>query len=456
MRAKANTAINIVPPLQANQFAQNNAGLPTSNIPIPAANPMRDIPIPAARPQTAPQAAQPSGPMVAPVMRKQAPAAPQAANIPMQAPSAALTPAQMMVQAQGLYKENGNALSAIGQGWANAQSIQDTERKAVEKQKYDQQQAAKQVDYLRKMGAGEYADAVDAGLMPAQEAFTTYKTAMAEAKNAKHEITEGADGYKYFTTGPKAGQRVLPSVEASAPDPVSAAGKVNADFNAGLIDEATKTAQLQKLSKNAGGDTINIGASDKFRETADKRSAEMFSDITDNGYKAQRSQIQIGRLSELLGNINTGAGASLQNFAGDLGINTDGLDDIQAASAIISQLVPAQRPPGSGTMSDADLALFKASLPRLINSPEGNQKIIQVMQGISEYDVQQGKIAQSVLQGEMTPSEGLENMGNVPNPLADFGSPPPDAAVADTPAPDGIEPDEWKFMSEEDRALWAN
>jgi flagellar protein FlgJ len=78
-------------------------------------------------------------------------------------------------------------------------------------------------------------------------------------------------------------------------------------------------------------------------------------------------------------------------------------------------------------MSDRDLALFKQSLPRLIQSTEGRAKIITNMKAINDYVMREGQIANRVLSGEISPQEGRRQMEALGNPLAgggDDGLPP--------------------------------
>jgi flagellar protein FlgJ len=68
-------------------------------------------------------------------------------------------------------------------------------------------------------------------------------------------------------------------------------------------------------------------------------------------------------------------------------------------------------------MSDADLALFKQSLPRIINQPGGNQKIIGALKEINTYFIEEGKIASDVVNQKITPEEGARRMSELGNPL---------------------------------------
>jgi hypothetical protein len=183
-----------------------------------------------------------------------------------------------------------------------------------------------------------------------------------------------------------------------------------------------KTA-LQEASATNISTTIEAAGDKKFEEKFAELDAKALAEVAGVGATASRSLAQIGRLEALLSNIDSGMGASVKEFAGNFGIQTEGLDDIQAANALISALVPAQRPPGSGPMSDADLELFKRSLPRIINSPGGNQIIINTMRGLAEYDAEGGRIVQRLRKKEITQAQAFELLNSRPDPFAAFKAP---------------------------------
>ncbi len=191
--------------------------------------------------------------------------------------------------------------------------------------------------------------------------------------------------------------------------------------------------RFKKASATNISTTIEAAGDKKFEEKFAELDAAALAEVAGVGATASRSLAQIGRLEALLNNIDSGMGASVKEFAGNFGIQTDGLDDIQAANALISALVPAQRPAGSGPMSDEDLKLFKQSLPRIINSPGGNQIIINTMRGLAEYDAEGGRIVQRLRKGDITQSEAFELLYNRPDPFAAFKAP---AASAPTGDPD--------------------
>jgi hypothetical protein len=173
--------------------------------------------------------------------------------------------------------------------------------------------------------------------------------------------------------------------------------------------------------KRPPGTTVNVGEkASPFQQAAQKQQAEVFSDIQKSGLAAQRSSKDVNKLGTLLEKVETGGVAAFKQAAGNLGIKTEGLDDIQAAQAIINKLVPQQRPPGSGTMSDADLALYKESLPRLINQPGANKEIVRSMKDINNYLIKEGQIAADVLDGKLTPAQGRQKLLELGNPIQEF------------------------------------
>ena len=199
-------------------------------------------------------------------------------------------------------------------------------------------------------------------------------------------------------------------------------------FPGAKIDDGLYNLKPDGTANKIGGGGVSvqnvIGSGEKkFEEKFAELDAKALADVAGVGATASRSLAQIGRLEALLSNIDSGMGASIQQFAGNFGIQTDGLDDIQAASALINALVPAQRPPGSGPMSDADLELFKQSLPRIINSPGGNQIIINTMRGLAEYDAEGGRIVQRLRKKEITQAEAFELLNSRPDPFAAFKAP---------------------------------
>jgi hypothetical protein len=221
---------------------------------------------------------------------------------------------------------------------------------------------------------------------------------------------------------PEAAKRMLDIAQLSAPKAgPGVVGEYQAALAAGLIPQGTSLQDYIGLKKPpAPTATAIAGGKDPFAEAASKKQAEDFSDIKKSGDAARRTLKDVTRLGSILERSPGGLEAGLKLAAGNFGINTKGLTDLQSAEAIINRLVPQQRPPGSGTMSDADLDLFKKSLPRIINQPGGNRAIIDYLKGINEYLIKEGEIASEVLNKKITPAEGDARLMSLQNPLELF------------------------------------
>lgn len=195
-----------------------------------------------------------------------------------------------------------------------------------------------------------------------------------------------------------------------------------------------EAAEMAKAGSGGSVTTIDMSGGGKFEEQFAKGDADLIGTVYATGLQATRNLGRINQLEQLLTSAPQGGIGALKLAAGEFGINTEGLDDIQAAQALINSLVPEQRQPGSGPMSDADLALFKQSLPRIINQPGGNQLIISTMRAIAEYDAQGAVIAQQLREGLIDRPTAFRMLQERANPLADFKAP------AAEPPPGGGQP----------------
>lgn len=202
-----------------------------------------------------------------------------------------------------------------------------------------------------------------------------------------------------------------------------------------------------KVYKIGGeGTTVNIDqrAEGAFDKKLAEAQATTFDAMATEGLNARADLGVINELDTLL----QGQGGTLSGLSGALakyGIGGEGVDDLQAAQALINKLVPSQRAPGSGSMSDRDVELFSRSLPSLWNAPGGNQKIIGVMRGLTEYKTSQGEIADQVLAGEMTRQEARRALRALPNPLADLKPIGSGTKAEKTPAENPLPPQPQSF-----------
>jgi flagellar protein FlgJ len=179
----------------------------------------------------------------------------------------------------------------------------------------------------------------------------------------------------------------------------------------------------QERLRRAGASSVSVDMGtgpqeNAFMKKAGELEAGNFGSLVEMGQTSRRNRVILDQLDTEAAAIPGGLEAVAKNALGNLGIPVEGLSEIQATEALINQLVPAQRQPGSGPMSDRDLALFKASLPRLIQTAEGKTRILTNMKAINDYVISEGEIGSRVLSGEITPEQGRAEMQALGNPLA--------------------------------------
>jgi hypothetical protein len=130
-------------------------------------------------------------------------------------------------------------------------------------------------------------------------------------------------------------------------------------------------------------------------------------------------------VQELAGLIEQGVGGgfdeALNRLGTRLGVSLVG-PKARQFQAIVSRLALSMRPPGSGAISDADLAAFFAAVPSLMNSPEGNKLIVDTLQRLFNYRVQIARIAnRGIRTGDMASAlEEIDRFGEENNPFRAF------------------------------------
>jgi hypothetical protein len=369
------------------------AGLPSGGFWNSAGAPLPPLPA-RARPQPSPP---PAGLQQALAYAAEPPKPAMPAAVGAMPPAAPASPAGAPAQGGNWWEQFsnsggrdflGNALTDLGAGLASGRDWQEglgiaTQRMAQlgpqrQQGRQDRQQQNATMEYLARE-APDLAEMVAAG-MPATAALS------------------------------EAMRRRTPT----SPDPFTLGkGDIRFDGNGNIIAQAGE----------GGPETVinnNIGGTDEFYKKLDTDAGAQQAALIDAGRNAQSNNMRLGQLEQHLANAPQGAQGALVQFAGQFGIPVEGLNDVQAAQALINQMVPGQRPAGSGTMSDADLALFKQSLPAIANQPGGNQAIIRTTKAINDYTIQQALIAQQVANREISPAEGRARQAAIPNPLAKF------------------------------------
>lgn len=251
-----------------------------------------------------------------------------------------------------------------------------------------------------------------------------------------------------------------PSVFYDGPDPQPKMPSSYEEFM--LTQENPEFGQFLKDGKKPLVE-VNTGENtSKFKDEADKLAAGRMSEIVTAGQGAQSFMGDINTLAEIGKTLQTGkraeAMAMVGPFAEAIGIDIEGLGEAEAYEAIIARMAPAMRPPGSGASSDFDAKQFLRSLPALGNSPEGNAIIQQTFGALQQTRMAAMDIANRALRGEIDWNDADKMIAELGDPFTAFNEYRAKTKGGDKgdgkAPPEGVAPDEWEFMTPEERALW--
>lgn len=255
----------------------------------------------------------------------------------------------------------------------------------------------------------------------------------------------------------------LELAQMQAPDPGFTMVSPEQAKAMGLPPGAYQVGPDGKVSQIGGGGTNvtvnNGGNSNKFREESDKAASARFDEYIQGGTAAAQMVGDLKAIADLAPQIGTGKGAEVMSalgpYAEAFGIDVTGLDEAQAFKSIVDRMAPQMRPAGSGSSSDFDARQFLNSLPKLGNTPEGNQIILQTLQALQAHKMAAAQIASLAYQdpanGGITWQEAEKRIRALGDPYeafnaysrkntrgtngpAESGGDPPAPAVADDDA----------------------
>ena len=204
-------------------------------------------------------------------------------------------------------------------------------------------------------------------------------------------------------------------------------------------------ASKGKISQiGGGGDEVNVTLEDKreskFQEATGADLAKQFTTLSNLGLTASRASIKLNQLDQAFrsADVKTGTQGVLSTALARFGIDLPGATQYQQIDALIASLIPMQRPAGSGSTSDSDMALFKKALPNLMGTKEGQLQIMQDLKALVSHDIKVGEIANQARMGEISPFKALELINQLPNPLEKYSAqqstPPTVSGVVGMPA----------------------
>jgi len=170
--------------------------------------------------------------------------------------------------------------------------------------------------------------------------------------------------------------------------------------------------------------TIDQKGEGEFSKEAGKLQAKRFNELAEDGPTAKQMVSDIETLRTLGAQVGTGKGAALMAqfgpYAKAIGVDLNGLDEVQAYEAIVNRVAPALRVKGSGAQSDYELKNFLKSLPSLGNTPGGNELTSQVLQGLYENKRRAAEIGAAALNGKISRPDAEKALNDLPDPMAGY------------------------------------
>lgn len=181
--------------------------------------------------------------------------------------------------------------------------------------------------------------------------------------------------------------------------------------------------------KKASGTQVNVDTKGegKFEEEFGKVQAKRWGGYIEGGQAAQKKMVDINSMREISQRLGSqGAAANIKEaigpYAEALGVNLEGLSDVQAYSSIIQRLAPQQRAEGSGSTSDIEFKGFIKSLPTLAQNPAAREATLNTMEALTRDDMARGEIATQLATGEIKRKDAEKALRALPDPMQGFAA----------------------------------
>lgn len=175
------------------------------------------------------------------------------------------------------------------------------------------------------------------------------------------------------------------------------------------------------------GTTVNVDqkGEGKFKEEFGKHQAKRWGNYIEAADKARGQLVDISSMREISARLGSqgqmaNAKEALGPYAEALGINIDGLSDIQAYSSIIQRLAPQQRAEGSGSTSDIEFKGFLKSLPTLSQNPVAREMTLNTMEALQRDAIARGDIATRLANDEISRADAEKGLRALGDPMKNF------------------------------------
>jgi hypothetical protein len=375
---------------------------------------------------TVPGAAQPPMPAASPIGPQ-----PQVTQTPLPAPAAAATPAAAPAAAATVNPEaSPQVQSAIARARELEARVQADPGNQALSAEFDRALADLEAAWSsaqsgRPAAASAAAPAAAAPASAAPTAPAPAAPAAPPASAAQPPAAEPIAGGA-ISSDPTvaAAQRLL---AAAAADPSRYAGPQGRQLveNARRIvrespeGQAEITLFRERAERQVQNEDAANAANRRFAESTAEQQARSFQELATGAGEATQALGRLQQLETVMRDLPSGIPGWFAQQAARLGLGPQATQ-YEVASALLKQLIPAQRQGMPGAVSDFDARNFEASLPRLMSTPDGRRMVSDTLKSVAEYQIARGRIAMQAQSGEITRQEALRRFDQLPSPFDRF------------------------------------
>lgn len=183
--------------------------------------------------------------------------------------------------------------------------------------------------------------------------------------------------------------------------------------------QAEITLAQERAKREAEEEDAANEANRRFMNSTAEQQARAFQELATGAGEATQSLGRLQQLEAVMRDLPSGVPGWFVQQAARLGLGPQATQ-YEVATALLKQLIPAQRQGMPGAVSDFDARNFEASLPRLMSTPDGRRMVTDTLKSVAEYQVARGRVAMQAQNGEITRQEALRQLSRLPSPFERF------------------------------------
>jgi len=183
--------------------------------------------------------------------------------------------------------------------------------------------------------------------------------------------------------------------------------------------QAEITLFRERAERQVQNEDAANAANRRFAESTAEQQARSFQELATGAGEATQALGRLQQLETVMRDLPSGIPGWFAQQAARLGLGPQATQ-YEVASALLKQLIPAQRQGMPGAVSDFDARNFEASLPRLMSTPDGRRMVSDTLKSIAEYQIARGRVAMQAQSGEITRQEALRRFDQLPSPFDRF------------------------------------